>query len=231
MSRIFGQLQRTLTQLQSLKAKYSIDTGDHASEPETKGHIHLVREAQMAEPPALLPQGKFVDEAIQKASRSQQKLSNRVSFFKKVGFAWALADDTSDKDKIASLIKDVQYFNNALREMLPPGEQEFGDTAVNMRSLRLSDNVDELVDIGNAAQTFNNQLYSNIAMACIIKSKRVQQPPVDHSSKRAAYIELEKDKIGRIGELSQLSKGPPRHLTTYFSGISPCEPTSANPSH
>jgi Prion-inhibition and propagation len=220
--KILGRLNQVLNDLDALKKKYRIDVGDDVQTVGMEGPESSLQDEKAAKTSVsrVLPQSHSVMKAIQKTAQSRQKQSSRVSFFRKVSFGWALTDDTSDREKIAGLIKELQYWNNALREMLPAHERKFGDTVVSVRTLALSNDADRLADIGNAAHKVEGQLYNDIYTACTIKAKRVRMPPASSSMSTPKSIELTIERIAKIKELSQCSKDPHRQLTAYFSGIS-----------
>lgn len=221
--RSLGQLNQVLNKLDVLKTKYRIDTEDEVEEVGVgeSGASLQDGKAQGTKVSNILPSGPSIAKAAQKAARSRQKRSSRVSFFRKVNFGWALTDDISDREKIASLIQELQYWNNALREMLPPSERKFADSVVSMRTLALSNDAGALANIGNAAHEVDGQLYNDIYAACDIKAKRLQQPPANPSNSVTTSIELARERIAKIEELSQVSKDPCRQLTSYFSGTTP----------
>ncbi|KAH0543150.1 hypothetical protein FGG08_002495 [Glutinoglossum americanum] len=226
---IIGEVYHVLNNLQTLKKKYRIDSADGGTEGGT-GELDPSpsdQETKGTSASSTLSQGFPVARAIFRAKRRRLEHSNRVSFFKKVSFGWALTDDTSDREKIAGLIKDLKYYNDALREMLPPGERKFNDAVVSIRALALSEDARELADVGNAARGVDGQLYDDIYTGCSIKAKRLQEQP---ASSVIAYssMELTKERISKIEDMLGITREPHRELTAYFSEQSKA-PESSTP--
>jgi len=215
---IFGEVYGVLNNLKPLKMKYRIDSTDEGTEEpsnEPEPPASRERKRQRTNAPSTIFDSSPVAEAIDNARRQRREQSSRVSFFKKVNFGWALTDDTSDRDKIAGLIKELKYWNDALREMLPPGERRFSDAVVSVRALSLSENNSELADIGNAAHAVGGQLYDDICTACAIKAKRLQEQPASTDAVAFESMKLAKERISRI---EQMLTEPQRQITAYFSG-------------
>ena len=209
------QVHVILNALDAIKTKYRLDVMDE----DIPEDINANKGVQMTSPPessmagtnsgALFTVG-LVARAITKANRQRQALSNRVSFFKKVKFGWALNDDTSDRQKIMEYINNLKYYNDGLREMLTPRERGFTDAVVGMRAVSLSENTAELTNIANAARGLDGRLYHDISTACAIKAERLQQQrAATVSTASSSFVPppkiLAKLQIARFDELVQKS--------------------------
>jgi hypothetical protein len=195
-----GEICGTLEQLQKLREKYSIGEGNESTQV---GQIANFQIAAQQSPLAMT--------AISKSTRQrQQKALNRVSFFRRVNFGWALNDDTSDREKFATLIDDLRYWNDNLREILPVSSRVFADALVNVRSLTLSDSPADLEGISDAAHSIDGELYQDISKAANWKVHRLQYRSTRLA--QAAYIGT----VLRREGFTKISQGKQREVTSYY---------------
>jgi hypothetical protein len=213
-----SEIHLILEELEKLKIKYGLDQPYKDSIGRSLQPPFYDQTRQLSTTGSVLPpetqQMRSVLNAVSKSKKQRENLSKHVTFFKKLNFSWALTDDTSDKDKIATLITRLQYWNNNLREMLPPTEQSFNDTLVSTRALSLSEEAECLEQISNAAHLIDGTLYGNIWKAANIKSQRVHGKRSDLIGQKFCGMELSKEHFIKIID------EPERGLTSFIPRLS-----------
>jgi hypothetical protein len=214
-----SEVYLVLEQLLELKREYGLD--QHFKDPIGRS-LYPVGYSRTDEPnieSAILSpriqQISSVVNAISDSKKQREYQSKRISFFKKIGFGWALTDIVSDREKIASLIKDLKYWNDGLREMLPLNERAFNNTLVKARALSLSEDAEDLEQISRSAHMVDGELYGHIWKAADIKSQRLHSKKNTVAGQQVLGKELSKE------DFIQIINGPGRELTSYLQSSFP----------
>ena len=145
--------------------------------------------------PACLLQNAAIVDAISDTTKERQRRAKRVSFFKKVNFAWAITDNTSDRNKISNLIGELTYWNDGLREMLPLDEQRFGDALLTTRALDFSDQSQELRIIGDAASKAD---YQDISKSSKLKLQKLETTKDSLTAAHSFQSKLQRQAFSRL---------------------------------
>lgn len=172
---ILGEVHHCLQELQQLRKKYAIARPHDASSSTGSSSGVTPVPRNTAEIPGVQPlfRNARVTNALSNDIRNRQWRSKAISFFRRVNFAWSLSEDTSDRDKIVSIVQTLKHCNDALRECLPPVDRRFADQLVNIKTLSLSSTSAELQGIGSAAHAQNGKcMTTSISLSCLRLDER-----------------------------------------------------------
>ncbi|KAL6407536.1 hypothetical protein AUP68_08555 [Ilyonectria robusta] len=162
---IIGQVHQRLQELGKLRERYALrdDVVTERVQASKPVKIGANNEIPTAKP---LFQNRQIAEALSKDARVRQRRTRVVSFFRRVNFTWSFNDDTNDRDSIMAHIQTLKDCNDALRECLPPLQQQAADRIVNLKTLALSSTPSDLRGIGNAASSSAGHPYFSALPHC-----------------------------------------------------------------
>jgi hypothetical protein len=223
---ILGQAHQCLQKLEKLRDKYALHDGNDKNGFDTSsipGKVRSNNEIPAAEP---LFQNRQVAKALSKDASIRQSRTKVVSFFRRVNFTWSFTDDTNDRDRIMAHIQTLKDCNDALRECLPPLQQQAADRLVNLKTLALSSAPSDLKSISKAASFVQDGLHDQIYQAVKLKARRVDASSQKVSSKELEEIELDSSKFFIGGNQADFSSegSNQRVLAKYVDSICKCYP-------
>ncbi|KAE8446531.1 hypothetical protein EG329_011863 [Mollisiaceae sp. DMI_Dod_QoI] len=191
---ILSQAHKCLQELQELRKKYALHDDDDANIVDASKQLKVGPNTEI---PAAVPlfQNRQVAEALSKDANIRQRRAKVVSFFRKVNFTWSFKDDTNDRDRIMAHIQTLKDFNDALRECLPPLQQQSVDRLVSLKTLALSSSASDLAGIGAAASSFHDNLYDQIYQAVMVKARRVEASLQRVTNKELEELEIDSSRF------------------------------------
>ncbi|RYP28166.1 hypothetical protein DL767_007314 [Monosporascus sp. MG133] len=196
---ILGQAHQCLRELQKLREKYALHDGDddRGIDASIPGKVWVNNEIPAAEP---LFQNRQIAKALSKDASMRQSRTKAVSFYRRVNFTWSFKDDTNDRDIVMSHIQTLKDCNDALRECLPPLQQQAADRLVSLKTLTLSSSASDLKGIGNAASSVHDSFHDQIYQAVMLKARRVDASSQRVSSKELEEVEIDSSKFSVGGQ-------------------------------
>jgi hypothetical protein len=216
---ILSQAHQCLQELQKLREKYALHDGDDTNVIEASKPLKVGSNMEI---PAAVPlfQNRQVAEALSKDANIRQRRARVVSFFHKVNFTWSFKDDTNDRDRILSHIQILKDFNDALRECLPPLQQQSVDRLVSLKTLALSSTPSDLAGIGNAASSIHDNLHDQIYQAVMVKARRVEASLRKVTDKELEEVEIDGAKFSYVDHDGKyLSEGSYKRVLAQCVGM------------
>jgi hypothetical protein len=187
---ILSQAHQCLQELQELREKYALHDGDDTNVVEASKPLKVGPNTEISAAVPLF-QNRQIAEALSKDANIRQRRARVVSFFRRVNFTWSFKDDTNDRNRIMAHIQMLKDFNDALRECLPPLQQQSVDRLVSLKTLALSSTPSDLAGISNATSSIHDNLHDQIYQAVMLKARRVEASLQRVTNKELEEIEID----------------------------------------
>jgi len=167
---LVAQVSEVLDTLYPLLGKYKIHPD--VDEDGTKGKAPLAQRSATRLPEEVKNK-PGLSNALAKIGMTKLRLGKDTGRLRKVNFGWSLTNEFNDRDKIKELIGQLKYWNDALRETLPPQSQPFHAVLSQVRIVNHASSQDALEAIALSSKDVGGSLYDDVQYAAHMKSERL----------------------------------------------------------
>lgn len=168
---LVAQVSEVLETLYPLLAKYKIHPDVDEEGPKDKAALLVKRSATHL--PEEVNNKPGLSNALAKIAITKLRLGKDTGRLRKVNFGWSLTNEFNDRDKIKELISQLKYWNDALRETLPPQSQPFHAMLSQVRIINHASSQGALDAIALSSKDVGGSLYDDVQYAAYMKSERL----------------------------------------------------------
>lgn len=166
-----ARVLRILEDIKSIQDKYNITNDDHVTQASTMVH-RTENLAFRTSTTSEVQNDPSIRSAISRSIHQDNHYGKSTSAFKKIKFSLDYSGNGSDKSRLKDFVGQLKYWNDGLRELLPPQTRQFSDIDVQARVLSSTETVDALRSLEDASRMQEGMLYQEITKGARLKGQR-----------------------------------------------------------